>query len=518
MKIVLTAPATEMSEYNGNPAIAFGAGFSKPWFLPRWYLVRSFYKPVPRDSGYCVKYAPLGLRRIEASLIDSGVVSGNEICIVHPDYLEEVVDSDTRIVGISAKDPLGLGYVSTTYSLLLGLGNPITHYEFNNLMKKIRRLKRRYGFYVVLGGPGAWQVYRFRLQKHYGIDVIVDGEGEEVTPQLFSRLIAGDNSFKELIRGTAPDPEKIPCIKGATIYGAIEITRGCGRGCQFCSPTLTRLRSFPMDKILRDIETNLFYGQNRTMLVTEDLFLYGAKIPWEPNVDSIKRLFEKITMLKSKGLKYIQVTHLNLAAAYYKKDLTKWVAERLVEYTWYKLHGKPIATVEVGIETGSPRLIEKYMIGKPRPYKPTDWPEIVLKSLIYMEEHDLVALGTIIIGLPGEEIDDAQATLELVESIESHGLRTFLVPLLFIPLEHSILRNKPTKTFNELTSVQLEIFTRCWRHNLRVWGGDFFRNHSLFRRMMFKILSTIYVYTVADRFNWRKYIAQEIYREIQKHV
>lgn len=39
LKVVLTAPATEMSEYNGNPATAFASGFSKPFFIPRLCLV-----------------------------------------------------------------------------------------------------------------------------------------------------------------------------------------------------------------------------------------------------------------------------------------------------------------------------------------------------------------------------------------------------------------------------------------------------------------------------------------------
>ncbi len=517
MKIVLTAPATEMSEYNGNPAIAFGAAFSKPWFIPRWYLVKNFYRPVPRDSGLRVKYAPLGLRRIEAALIESGLVSSSEIGIVHPDYIEEAISSDTLVVGISTKDPLGLGYVSTTYSLMLGLGNPITSHEFASLMKKLRRLRRGYRFRVVLGGAGAWQVYRFGLQKHFGIDVIVDGEGEEVAPLVFKKLMMGD-SVEDVVRGTAPDPSKIPCIRGATIYGAVEITRGCGRGCQFCTPTMAKLRSFPLEKILRDIKTNLRHGQERIMLVTEDLYLYGALKPWEPNEDAVKRLLIEIARLKDRGLRYIQVTHLNLAAALYKKELTKWVAEKLLEYTWYRLNGRPVATVEVGIETGSPRLIARYMAGKPKPYTPEQWPSVVVDALCLMEEYDWVALATIIVGLPGEEVEDSIATLEVIDNIEAHGLRTLLVPLLFIPLEHSILRNRPTKTFDELTSVQLEVFTKCWIHNLRIWGSDFFRKYSLRDKLFFKILSPIYMYTIAKKYGWREKIAREIYSEIKKLI
>ena len=517
LRIVLTAPATEMSEYNKNPAIAFGAGFSKPWFIPREYLLRNFYKPVPSEREYCVRFAPLGLRRIEAALIESGIVGADHVCVVHPDNLEEVVSNDTRVVGISTKDPLGLGYVSTTYSLLLGLGRPINAFEFENLMKKIGKLKRRYGFRVVVGGPGVWQIVRMGLRGRYGIDVIVDGEGELIAPRVFSDVLAG-RPVEGVVRGPPPNVSEIPPIRGATIYGAVEITRGCGRGCNFCTPTMQRLRSFPLDLILRDVDVNLRNGQDRVLLVTEDLFLYGASVPWEPNENAVKRLFEGILTFRRRGLKYIQVTHLNLAAAYYKRDLTKWVAEKLVEHAWLELRGKPIAAVEVGIETGSPRLLRRYMAGKPKPYTPEEWPEVVIKSLTYMEEHDLVALATIIVGLPDETEEDAYATLKLVESIRSAGLRTFLVPLLFIPLEHCVLRNKPAKTFDELTEAQLEVFAECWKHSIRVWGADHFKNYRAFKKLAFKLLSAVYMRTVARKYRWRQRIASEIYHELQNII
>jgi hypothetical protein len=41
LKIVSTAPATEMSEYNKNPAIASVSPFSKPFFVPREFLLKN---------------------------------------------------------------------------------------------------------------------------------------------------------------------------------------------------------------------------------------------------------------------------------------------------------------------------------------------------------------------------------------------------------------------------------------------------------------------------------------------
>ena len=81
-KIVLTAPATEMSDFNKNPFIAFTGGFSKG-FIPLRFLRKYLYPPVESDGNSIAKYAPYGLRKIEASLIENGF-DESEIAVVHP--------------------------------------------------------------------------------------------------------------------------------------------------------------------------------------------------------------------------------------------------------------------------------------------------------------------------------------------------------------------------------------------------------------------------------------------------
>ncbi|MEM1628493.1 MAG: radical SAM protein [Desulfurococcaceae archaeon] len=517
MKVVLTTPATEMSEYNGNPAIAFVSGFSKPFFIPRHYLLTNLYRPVDSDETLRVVRAPLGLRRIEASLIHSGLFNSNDVAIVHPDHLEDVVRENTRIVGISVKDPLGLGYVSLTYSTLLGLGEPINKFEFMLLMRKVKRLKEKYRFRVVVGGPGVWQFRFLNNIEELGIDVLISGEGERVAPSVFAKLARGENPGR-LVKGGFVPVENIPHILGATICGAVEVSRGCGRGCMFCTPTMLVKRDIPLEVVTKDIETNLRQGQDRALLVTEDLFLYGSSPPWEPNESAVTRLVNAVIGLRNSGLRYLQITHMNLAAIRYRKELFKNIADKLHEFAWFKLRGDYINTVEVGIESGSPRIIGKLMRGKVLPYKPEEWPSIVLESLILMEECGWVPLATLIVGLPGEDIDDALKTLALIDSIREHGLRPFMVPLLFVPLGGSLLENRPIKSFDELSDVQLEIFSNCWRHNLRNWGIDHFENYGFAKKTMLSVLARLYLITVARRYRWRERIAKEIYRELARFL
>ncbi|MCS7111998.1 MAG: radical SAM protein [Ignisphaera sp.] len=515
-KVILTAPATEMSEYNGNPAIAFVAGFPKPLLLPRTFLTKNLYRAIESDySG--ARCAPLGLRRIEASLIDSNLFKENDVAVVHPDNLEEAVDETTRVIGIGVKDPLGLGYVSLTYSTLLGLGEPVNRYEFFKLLKMARELKSRYDLSIVVGGPGVWQLYMHSNVKDLGIDVIVDGEGETVAPKLFADIIEG-RPVERIVKGDTTPVDAIPCIRGATIYGAVEISRGCGRGCMFCTPTMQVRRDIPLEKIMRDVEVNLENGQNKALLITEDVFLYGAKIPWEPNRDAIEKLIDSVTKVRSRGLEYIQITHLNLAAARYRKDILESISDKLYEFAWYRFRGNLVNTVEVGIESGSPKIIARYMRGKTLPYRPEDWPSVVLDSLTLLEENGWIPLATIIVGMPGEDVDDAYRTLSLIEDICRQGLRTFLVPLLFVPLGGSLLKDQPIRSFNELNEVQISIFSECWKHNTRVWSVEHFKSYSYIRKKILRILAGIYLATVAKEYRWRKKIATEIYKELVSHL
>ncbi len=61
------------------------------------------------------------------------------------------------------------------------------------------------------------------------------------------------------------------------------------------------------------------------------------------------------------GVKSIQVSHMSLAPIVNNPQMIKELAEVLIERSWYSLGKKAIITAETGIETGSARLMKKYM-------------------------------------------------------------------------------------------------------------------------------------------------------------
>jgi len=473
VKIVLTASATEMSDYHNNPFTAFAAGFPKG-LIPSRFLRKWLYPPVENNHNSTAKYAPYGLRKVEAILLENGFEE-SDIATVYPCDLDAFVGPGTKVVGISTMDPMGMGYVSKTYSSLVGGGEPVNSIEFRNLMSHMSLHKHKPK--IIVGGAGAWQLERRNAIESLGIDCVVIGEGETVTSELFIKAVKGEELPQVVRVGTSPKDEDIPTIKHAAIHGFVEISRGCGRNCQFCTPTMQKRRDFPLDKIMKEVEVNVSEGADMISLSTEDIFLYGAKNNgFIPNNEAVLKLLRKI--LSHPGVKTIQPAHMSLAPAVYDPRMVREISEMLIEHSFYVYRGKPIVTAETGIETGSPRLIQKHMAGKPLPFKHEEWRELVCQAFGILNDCDWYPLATLIVGLPDENEDDVIETLELIADLDNY--RAFFVPLLFVPLENCLLKSQCGADLDSLSKRRWEFLTKCWEYNIRVWRSTFlecqFRN------------------------------------------
>ncbi len=170
-----------------------------------------------------------------------------------------------------------------------------------------------------------------------------------------------------------PEVKEIPNIRGGTIHGLVEIMRGCGRGCDFCTPNMQKIRIKSIDHILRDVKTNLEAGEDSPLLHSEDVLRYGVD-RIEPNERRVVRLFKEVADVQ--GVKEIVTSHLALATAYHNPDLVRKISE-----ICFSLPEQDFIGTQTGIETGSPRLIDKYMRGKTLPSDLEDWPEICEQAI-----------------------------------------------------------------------------------------------------------------------------------------
>jgi radical SAM superfamily enzyme YgiQ (UPF0313 family) len=482
VKVVLTASAVEMSDFYDNPFVAFVGGFTKGP-LPLWLVRKVLYPPIGHNGDGRVRYAPYGLRKVEAILLANGF-DESEIAVAHPSDLDDFVGPQTKVVGISTMDPLGMGYVSKTYSSLVGGGEPINAIEFRKLMRHSAIM--RYRPKIIVGGFGAWQLERQKTAERYGVDSVVIGAGANAIAEVFRKAVNGEVLPRVVRVNSHSTNGEIPLIKHASIHGCVEISRGCGRNCQFCTPTMQRKHDIPIETIMKEVEVNVKEGNSAVTLVTEDLFLYGTKDKrFIPNREAVVKLVKNVASFS--GVKSIQTTHTSLAPVVHNPDMIKEVAEILIERPLYHFKSQPMVTSEVGLETGSVRLMRKYMCGKMLPFKPEQWKEVAAQSFGIMNDNDWYPLATLITGLPEENEADVIETLELVDDLKNNYL--FYVPLLFVPLENCALMDKQGAELDSLSKRRWELLIRCWEYNVRVWRGSFLEHR----------ISNPLVYSLVDK-------------------
>ncbi len=456
--IVLTASDIEMSDFNLNPFIAFSGGF------PKFLIQKKLYPSLPNNLNGTAKFAPYGLRKVESLLIEE--FGDENVVTVHPNNLHRFIGPKTKIVAISTMDPLGTGFVSRTYTSILGLnGKTATLVEFEDLLSN--PALRKYGAKIIVGGAGAWQIPNVNMQEKLDIDTILIGQAEHSIRKIFKDILK-DKKLEKVITMTIPKEMEIPLIKKPSIYGTVEIMRGCGRGCAFCSPTLRQRYSFSHEHILKEVELNAKNGTKMIILQTDDIFLYHSKPKFIPNRKAIVNLIQSVN--KIEDVEYLQIAHASLAPVVYDKNIVEEIAPVLVEKSVWTCNGKPCASIEVGIETGSAQLMKKYMHGKMLPYKSEQWQDVVVKSIETLNDNDIYPLATLILGLPGEQKKDILATVELLDRLK--GSKIFYVPLLFTSEEESVLKQQKHKDLKNLDELQWDILSGCWRHNINLWKPE----------------------------------------------
>ena len=487
-KIVLTASATEMSDFANSPFMAFVAGFGLGP-IPLSFARKSLYPPVPRNSDGRARFAPYGLRKVEAILLENGFAE-SEVVVVHPEDLDRFIGPNTKVVGISSMDPTGMGYVSKTYSSIIGGGEPMNAVEFQKLVEhpSIRRFKPK----IVVGGFGSWQLERKHVADAYGVDCVLIGGKPDPIIDVFKKLVNGE-SVPRVVRADESlrnwDYGTMPLAKHAAIHGSVEISKGCGRNCQFCTPTMQSKVDVPLEKVMREVEMTTREGSDHITLVTEDLFLYGAKSKdFVPNERAVVKLVKSVADFP--GVKSIQASHMSLAPVVQNPRMIEQLAEVLIERSWYSHGKKPIITAETGIETGSTRLMKKYMGGKMLPFKPEQWQEVVSNAFGILNDNDWYPLATLIVGLPEEKEEDVLDTLELMDKLRDYN--AFYVPLFFVPLENCVLMNKKGAELDSLSKARWDFFIRCWEYNVRIWR-DTFLEARISNPLIFKAVNNIII-------------------------
>jgi len=488
-KIVLTCGRAVMSDYYNFSGLGFTSAVPNN-ILPS--LIYNRFFPLKSDREGRMLEAQLGLCKIEAALLDYGFTR-EEVIISDPTKLKYTVSPKTKVVGIGVLDPLGLSYGSKVVKFVLrrfGLKckKSIMSKTFENVI--FDPAIRRYRPKIIVGGQGSWQIIDSNMQEKLGIDCIVEGEGEGVAGEIFEKAVHGEN-LPRIIRGNFVEANKVPVIRTPSRCGVIEITRGCGRQCLFCVPGLLPFRSFSKDRILEEIRLNLKAGIDQVSLQSDDALLYGSN-GREPHPKALLDLLACIRALgvdeDRLGFEFFSIRSIML-----NPKLVDDVSEMI------GLHGHRYSVVEVGVETGSPRLLAKYMAGKVKPFNVSDWKDIVLSAAEILHSNNWRACYSLILGLPGETRDDVLQTLEIVDQLKTYNC--VIVPIIFMPAGR--LRKKGDFAFELMTEDRWELFFECIEHTL-IKAPSFLKNNSLTKKIRNGIIRTLFYFGAMRMRRWRK--------------
>lgn len=444
------------------------------------------------------RFAPYGLRKIEASLLRDGYTS-EDVVVADPNHIDRFIGPETEIVGTYEMDPLGMGPVTMTFTY----GRKSMSYaELCNreLHMKINAAKKRKGSKakVIAGASGTWQ-YNYDPSKiaEYGLYGVVEGELGGIGPEVdgvgamfFDAIISGDldvgNPFKkspfkvEIKEFTSqgrtctgrfihywdePSIEEIPDIVNPSIHSLVEVMRGCGRGCKFCDVTLRRLRYYPIEKIKKEIEVNMKRGGLKNAWVhSDDIFVYGlnpkASKNMYPNREALEELFKCIM---DTGVEHTNPTHGTLAGAIANEKLIPSLSKIV------RAGPSNHIGIQCGFETGSTRLIGKYAGRKLAPFSSDEWHWVVKQALKTLNENHWVPAFTVILGLNNDEtLEDSWDTINLIHEleVEQPDSKFVTAPLTFVPL--GLLQSSG---FYDLSSsmgpAQFGVIYKTWQHNFK---------------------------------------------------
>jgi radical SAM superfamily enzyme YgiQ (UPF0313 family) len=490
-KYVLLSDETLIYDYRDFPLLDF-LPCAPSYAIPGGVYKFLKGKVSPPVDGGRLKYAPYGLRKLEAALLSRN--SPSDVVVAHPDYMSNFIKEDTEIIGVNTMDPFGLGPTTMSYHALYEArseGHELSAYvrqDWENLIARVNSVRAGKKAKLMIGGPGVWEYMLMpeEIDRHK-VDYLFQGETDDVVPELFEQVstnsvdsnmfahsyVTYDEGFHRVVkedgrflsRGknlkTFPSLDTIPDIVNPSTKGLTEVMRGCGIGCDFCEVTLRELRYYPIEKIVNETKVNVEKGGTSLAWIhSDEIFAYKHLPRYVPNEEALLEMFTAIMAVP--GVKRSNPTHgrISIPAAY--PELMQKLSKVM------KAGPNNWIGVQVGLETGSDRLALKHMPAKTLPLsigKDGTWQEIVWRGVHALNSAYWRPAFTVQVGQTDESDEDNWETVALINRLSNSTFNgkpfEFTVtPLLNVPLG----RIKAKHIEAKLSQSMLAVYYASYRH------------------------------------------------------
>lgn len=189
----------------------------------------------------------------------------------------------------------------------------------------------------------------------------------------------------------------LPRVRKKESVGIVPISIGCLSDCSYCAVKFARgrLKSYPIEKIVKDVEALVKDGCKEIWLTSQDNGCYGLDIG-----TSLAELLEEVCKIKS---------NFKIRVGMMNPTHIKNFLDELVDA--YK-NEKIMKFLHLPVQSGSDRILQTMKRG----YTVAKFEKIVER--LKKEIPNLFLSTDVIVGFPGESDEDFQATAELMKKIK----------------------------------------------------------------------------------------------------
>lgn len=199
--------------------------------------------------------------------------------------------------------------------------------------------------------------------------------------------------------------ESLPRLKSSPAYTAyLKIAEGCSNCCSYCVIPALRgsFRSRPMDNLLMEARTLVSSGTREINLIAQDITAWGRDLPGSPTLEELVRELAKIA-----GLRWIRLLY-----AY-----PDGVTDSLIQLI--KNEPKVCKYLDLPIQHISDPILKRM--------KRRSGEEEIRTLIAKLREEipDIAIRTSLIVGFPGETVDDFKKLLQFVEETRFDRLGVF---------------------------------------------------------------------------------------------
>ena len=333
--------------------------------------------------------------------------------------------------------------------------------------KLIKNIRKRFGQQVIIiaGGPHPSGAPRDTLER--GVDVVFIGESEESIIK-FVRALQTDRNYDD-INGIAYFDEEnkyyyekidhfidlndyppFPLIN--TRFGAIEIARGCPYSCNFCQTSFmmgTKPRYRSVENICKytKIVENEFKHSTDIRFILPNAFSYGSVDGKSVNLSKLEELLSSVREIIGKEGRIF-------FGSFPSEVRPEHVNEDTLALTKKYAHNDNII---IGAQSGSQRMLDFCNRGHSV--------EDVYTAVELSSKFDILPNVDFIFGLPGENEEDREKTIECMEDLIDMGAR--IHAHFFIPMPGTPLANSPFRGLNP----KIKKFLTRYNYRGKVYGN-----------------------------------------------